>query len=48
MNPVGGLNPDHFATLYESERGNFWFEPRNRLIVGLLNKRWPSRFAADV
>jgi 2-polyprenyl-3-methyl-5-hydroxy-6-metoxy-1,4-benzoquinol methylase len=42
MKPVGGMNPDNFAALYDSERGNFWFEPRNRLIVGLLNKYFPT------
>jgi SAM-dependent methyltransferase len=42
MQPVGGMNPDSFAALYASERGNFWFEPRNRLIVGLLDKYFPA------
>lgn len=39
---VGGMNPDNFAALNAAERGNFWFEPRNRLIVGLLNKYFPD------
>jgi SAM-dependent methyltransferase len=41
MEPVGGMNPDSFASLYAAERGNFWFDPRNRLIVGLLDKYFP-------
>jgi SAM-dependent methyltransferase len=42
MQTVGGMNPDGFAKLYASEHGNFWFEPRNRLIVGLLDKYFPA------
>ncbi|MEA2939999.1 MAG: hypothetical protein QOD09_528 [Bradyrhizobium sp.] len=42
METVGGMNPDLFAALYAAERGNFWFEPRNRLIVGLLDKYFPA------
>jgi SAM-dependent methyltransferase len=37
----GGMNPDNFALLHSAEAGNFWFEPRNRLIVGLLDKYFP-------
>lgn len=37
----GGMNPARFAVLNETETGNFWFEPRNRLIVGLLDKYFP-------
>jgi hypothetical protein len=33
MESAGGMNSDVFAALYAAERGNFWFEPRNRLIV---------------
>lgn len=39
---AGGMNPNNFATLFAAERGNFWFEPRNRLIVGLLDKYFPA------
>jgi SAM-dependent methyltransferase len=39
---TGGMNPAGFAALNEAERGNFWFEPRNRLIVGLLDKYFPT------
>ena len=42
MDTAGGMNPDLFAALYAAERGNFWFEPRNRLIVGLLDKYFPA------
>src|ERR1700738_3673776 len=37
-----GMNVDGFALLNSVEAGNFWFEPRNRLIVGLLDKYFPS------
>jgi SAM-dependent methyltransferase len=42
MASSGGMNPDSFAALYAAERGNFWFEPRNRLLVGLLDKYFPD------
>lgn len=32
------MDPGAFAKLNSSEAGHFWFEPRNRLIVGLLNR----------
>jgi SAM-dependent methyltransferase len=34
----GGMNVDGFSGLNSAERGHFWFEPRNRLILGLLNR----------
>jgi SAM-dependent methyltransferase len=39
---VGGMNPDNFALLHAQEAGNFWFEPRNKLIVGLLDRYFPN------
>ena len=42
MQTSGGMNPDNFASLYAAEHGNFWFEPRNRLIIGLLDKYFPA------
>lgn len=39
---TGGMDPASFAKLVAYEPGNFWFEPRNRLIVGLLNKYFPT------
>jgi SAM-dependent methyltransferase len=36
------MNHYNFAMLYTVEAGNFWFEPRNRLIVGLLDKYFPA------
>jgi 2-polyprenyl-3-methyl-5-hydroxy-6-metoxy-1,4-benzoquinol methylase len=41
MQTAGGMNADNFSLLYEAERGHFWFECRNRLIVGLLDKYFP-------
>jgi SAM-dependent methyltransferase len=37
-----GMNPDNFAALYAFEPGHFWFEPRNALITGLLDKYFPQ------
>jgi SAM-dependent methyltransferase len=42
MQLAGGMNPENFPAIYAAEEGNFWFEPRNRLIVGLLNKYFPA------
>lgn len=39
---AGGMDPAGFAALNTVEPGNYWFEPRNRLIVGLLDKYFPS------
>lgn len=39
---AGGMDVAGFARLNEIEAGNFWFEPRNRLIVGLLDKYSPQ------
>jgi SAM-dependent methyltransferase len=42
MMTAGGMNPDNFAALFAAERGHFWFEPRNRPIVGLIDKYFPA------
>lgn len=39
---TSGMNPDNFPRLHAVESGNFWFEPRNRLVVGLLDKYFPG------
>lgn len=39
---TGGMDPASFAFLNAQEAGNFWFEPRNRLIVGLLDQYFPG------
>ena len=31
-----GMNPDEFSKLANVEDGNFWFEPRNRLLISIL------------
>ena len=35
-----GFDPTGFDRLAQSEEGHFWFEPRNRLLVGLANGGW--------
>src|SRR4051794_19111675 len=33
-----GFDPASFALLAQREPGHFWFEPRNRLLVGLADR----------
>lgn len=42
MTEAAGMNPENFAALAAAEAGNFWFEPRNRLIIGLLDAYFPQ------
>ena len=37
-----GINPALFERLADWEEGNFWFVPRNRLIIGLLTRHFPA------
>jgi len=39
---VAGFDPASFAGLAAIEDGHFWFVPRNRLIVGLLDRYFPA------
>ena len=39
---VEGFDPDAFAMLAAAEDGHFWFEARNRLIIGALRRRFPD------
>jgi SAM-dependent methyltransferase len=37
-----GFSPDYFQVLAANEKGNFWFENRNRLIEWALRKYFPT------
>jgi SAM-dependent methyltransferase len=37
-----GMNPDDFLELANVEDGNFWFEPRNRLLISILMRLFES------
>lgn len=37
-----GFNPKYFAQLASLEKGNFWFQSRNRLILMLLRRHAPA------
>jgi len=39
---VTGLDPGEFKDLARWEEGNYWFAPRNRLIVNLLARYFPT------
>lgn len=39
---VHGMDPAGFAVLAQAEQGNFWFLPRNRLLLGLMHRYFPD------
>jgi SAM-dependent methyltransferase len=39
---ITGFDPSVFQQLAWHETGHFWFEPRNRLLVGLANQYFPK------
>ncbi|MDD4978150.1 MAG: methyltransferase domain-containing protein [Gallionella sp.] len=41
-NAGDGFNPEYFAQLAGLEKGNFWFQSRNRLILMLLRRHAPA------
>jgi SAM-dependent methyltransferase len=41
-NSTVGFDPAAFAQLASREDGHFWFEPRNRLLVGLAGRFFPE------
>jgi len=41
-NAVVGFDAEAFDGLAQRECGHFWFEPRNRLLVGLASRYFPS------
>jgi SAM-dependent methyltransferase len=41
-NSLTGMNPAAFDEIVRREEGNFWFEPRSRLLVGLADKFFPG------
>lgn len=41
-NSLTGMDPASFEELSQHEDGHFWFEPRNRLLVGLADRYFPK------
>ena len=41
-NTLTGFDPISFESLFRHESGHFWFEPRNRLLVALADRYFPS------
>ncbi len=39
---ISGFDPKSFKTLAEIEDDHFWFVPRNRMLIGLIEKYFPS------
>lgn len=37
-----GFDPQSFSVLNKNEEGHYWFEPRNRLITGLILRYFPA------
>ncbi len=42
IDTVSGFDPLAFDRLAEVEAGHYWFEPRNRLLVGLADRFFPA------